>query len=121
LQEAESNIEGAQSKCANLEKTKTRLQGELEDLMIDVERANTTANNLEKKQRNFDKTVAEWQHKCNDMSAELENTHRESRGYSTEIFKLKSVIEENHDVVNALRRENKNLSGGKNHSTLIVI
>ena len=43
------------SKCASLEKTKQRLQGEVEDLMIDVERANGLAANLDKKQRNFDK------------------------------------------------------------------
>ena len=45
------------SKCASLEKTKTRLQGEVEDLMIDVERANGLAANLDKKQRNFDKVL----------------------------------------------------------------
>ena len=43
------------SKCASLEKTKQRLQGEVEDLMIDVERSNALAANLDKKQRNFDK------------------------------------------------------------------
>ena len=55
LQEAEEQIEAVNSKCASLEKTKTRLQGEVEDLMIDVERANGLAANLDKKQRNFDK------------------------------------------------------------------
>ena len=55
LQEAEESIEAVNSKCASLEKTKQRLQGEVEDLMIDVERANSLAANLDKKQRNFDK------------------------------------------------------------------
>ena len=55
LQEAEETIEATNSKCASLEKTKQRLQGEVEDLMIDVERANALAANLDKKQRNFDK------------------------------------------------------------------
>jgi myosin protein heavy chain len=55
LQEAEETIEATNSKCASLEKTKQRLQGEVEDLMIDVERANAMASNLDKKQRNFDK------------------------------------------------------------------
>ena len=57
LQEAEENIEAVNSKCASLEKTKQRLQGEVEDLMIDVERANGLAANLDKKQRNFDKVL----------------------------------------------------------------
>lgn len=55
LQDAEETIEATNSKCASLEKTKQRLQGEVEDLMIDVERANALAANLDKKQRNFDK------------------------------------------------------------------
>ena len=55
LQDAEESIEAVNSKCASLEKTKQRLQGEVEDLMIDVERANSLAANLDKKQRNFDK------------------------------------------------------------------
>ena len=55
LQDAEETIEATNSKCASLEKTKQRLQGEVEDLMIDVERANAMAANLDKKQRNFDK------------------------------------------------------------------
>ena len=57
LQEAEEQIEAVNSKCASLEKTKQRLQGEVEDLMIDVERANGLAANLDKKQRNFDKVL----------------------------------------------------------------
>lgn len=55
MQDAEESIEAVNAKCASLEKTKQRLQNEVEDLMIDVERANALAANLDKKQRNFDK------------------------------------------------------------------
>ena len=55
LQDAEESIEAVNAKCASLEKTKQRLLGEVEDLMIDVERANALAATLDKKQRNFDK------------------------------------------------------------------
>ena len=55
LQEAEEQVEATQAKCASLEKTKIRLQGELEDLTIDLERSNSAAAALDKKQRNFDK------------------------------------------------------------------
>lgn len=60
LQEAEEQCEAVNSKCASLEKTKQRLQGEVEDLMIDVERANALAANLDKKQRNFDKVNCDF-------------------------------------------------------------
>lgn len=55
LQEAEESIEAMNSKCSSLEKTKQRLQGEVEDLMSDVDRANAQAASLDKKQKSFDK------------------------------------------------------------------
>lgn len=42
LTEAEEQVEAALVKCNALEKVKARLQGEVEDLMIDVERANSS-------------------------------------------------------------------------------
>lgn len=55
LQESEEQIEAVNSKCASLEKTKQRLQGEVDDLMIDVERSNAACAAFDKKQKNFDK------------------------------------------------------------------
>lgn len=57
LQDAEEGVEAANSKCSSLEKTKHRLQGEIEDLMVDVERSNAAAAALDKKQKNFDKVM----------------------------------------------------------------
>ena len=58
LQEAEEAVEASHAKCSSLEKTKHRLQTEIEDLIIDLERANAAAAALDKKQRNFDKVLA---------------------------------------------------------------
>lgn len=38
LQEAEEAVEATQAKCSSLEKTKQRLQGEVEELCIDLEK-----------------------------------------------------------------------------------
>ena len=57
LQDAEEAVEAVNAKCSSLEKTKHRLQGEIEDLMVDVERSNAAAAILDKKQRNFDKVT----------------------------------------------------------------
>lgn len=57
LQEAEEQIEAVNSKCASLEKTKQRLQSEMEDLMVDVDKSSGVAASLDKRQRNFDKVV----------------------------------------------------------------
>ncbi len=59
LQDAEEAVEAVNAKCSSLEKTKHRLQNEIEDLMVDVERSNAAAAILDKKQRNFDKVKRE--------------------------------------------------------------
>lgn len=53
-------MEAVNAKCSSLEKTKHRLQNEIEDLMVDVERSNAAAAALDKKQRNFDKVGLSW-------------------------------------------------------------
>ncbi len=60
LQDAEEAVEAVNAKCSSLEKTKHRLQNEIEDLMVDVERSNAAAAVLDKKQRNFDKVVQQF-------------------------------------------------------------
>lgn len=59
LQEAEEQIEAVNSKCASLEKTKQRLQSEMEDLVVDAEKSNSLAASLDKRQRNFDKVQSQ--------------------------------------------------------------
>merc|ERR1712212_1288888 len=98
-------IEAVNSKCASLEKTKQRLQGEVEDLMIDVERANGLAANLDKKQRNFDKVLAEWKQKHEEGQAELEGAQKEARTLSTELFKMKNSYEEALEQVETEKAE----------------
>lgn len=137
LQEAEETVEASNAKCSSLEKTKHRLQAEMEDLVIDLERSNAAAAALDKKQRNFDKVffflhntcdccsiilkemtpksfqvVAEWRQKYEECQAELEGSQKESRGLSTELFKLKNSYEEALDHLETVKRENKNLQGG---------
>lgn len=73
LQEAEKAIEAVNAKCFSLEKTKQRLQGEVEDLMADVERANTQAAGLDKKQRSFDKVT---EASCNPLLLRVKAFHK---------------------------------------------
>lgn len=134
MQDAEESIEAVNAKCSSLEKTKQRLQGEVEDLVMDLERANAQAANLDKKQRNFDKVkhrenmnteqcasetfiqqkqsfqvLAEWKQKYEEGQAELEGALKESHALSTEVFMLKNSYEEALDHLETFRRENKNL------------
>ncbi|ELR46061.1 Myosin-7, partial [Bos mutus] len=110
LQDAEEAVEAAvNAKCSSLEKTKHRLQNEIEDLMVDVERSNAAAAALDKKQRNFDKILAEWKQKYEESQSELESSQKEARSLSTELFKLKNAYEESLEHLETFKRENKNL------------
>ena len=55
LAEAEETIETLNSKCAAVEKTKHRLENELEELQLEYERVHAAAIITEKRGRNFDK------------------------------------------------------------------
>ncbi|XP_078125300.1 myosin-16-like [Sander vitreus] len=110
LQEAEEAAEAAQARAASLDKVKLRLQGEVEDLTIDLERSNAAAAVLDKKQRVFDKMAAEWSQKNEELQLELDNSQKESRSYMTELYKLKTAYEESQDHIESVRKENKTLS-----------
>merc|ERR1712002_327813 len=110
LADAENQLEAATGKVSQLEKVKHRLSGELEDVVVEMERAQAVAAQAEKKQRGFDKAIDEWKRKVGDLSHELEGANADSRANATEVFRMKSQVEESHESVEALRRENKNLS-----------
>ena len=65
----------------------------------------------EKRQRQFDKLVDEWKRKVADLQIELENAQKEARSNAADSYKIKAQLEETHETIDALRRENKNLSG----------
>ena len=44
LQEAEEAVEATQAKCSSLEKTKQRLQGEVEELCMDLDKVGMPSN-----------------------------------------------------------------------------
>jgi chromosome segregation ATPase len=103
-------VEQALIKCASLEKSKNRLQCDMEDLMVDVERANSNALSMEKKQRQFDKLIEEWKLKCEGITIELDVSQREARQYSAEVFKVKAQYDECQESLESIRRENQNLA-----------
>ena len=65
----------------------------------------------EKRQRQFDKLIEEWQRKVVDLQTELDKSQKESRSNAADAYKFKAQLDENREVIDALRRENKNLSG----------
>jgi len=90
LQEAEETIDSLHNKVASTEKTKHRLDTELEDLQLEFERINAAAIVAEKRAENFDKVVGEWKVKVGDLGNELEASQRECRNYNSEVFRLRA-------------------------------
>ncbi len=76
----------------------------------EFERFNTNASILEKRARGFDKVIAEWRAKCDDLSSETEASEAECRNASSEFFRVKSAQDEMQEQLDTVRRENKNLA-----------
>merc|ERR1712139_463090 len=95
---------------ANAEKSKTRMNNELDDLAMEYERVHAAALITEKRGKNFDKVLGEWQAKAADVAAEVEASQNEGRNYSSELFRLKSAQDEALEQLDIVKRENKNLA-----------
>merc|ERR1711892_1233746 len=59
--EAEETVDSLQTKLVNVEKSKNRIAQELEELVMDYERAHAAAIIVENRARGYDKVVGEWQ------------------------------------------------------------
>ena len=111
--EADETVESLNAKIASCEKTKQRLDTELEELQMEYERTHAAAIITEKRGSNFDKVVGsgfvrdkeryksynaipnpkvlgEWKHKADDIMAELEASKSECRNYSSEVQGIKN-------------------------------
>merc|ERR1712198_95854 len=101
--EAEETIEALTTKVSMSEKTKARLDTDLEDMELEYERTHAAAVII-------DKVVGEWKVKADDLTAEIEACNSEFRNYSSEVARLKSALEETHEQMDVVKRENKNLA-----------
>merc|ERR1712223_1124461 len=110
IAEAEENVDSLQTKLANVEKSKVRMMGDLEEISMEYERVHAAAIITEKRGKNFDKVLGEWQAKAADVAAEVEASQNEGRNYSSELFRLKSAQDEALEQLDIVKRENKNLA-----------
>merc|ERR1719187_1648551 len=86
------------------------MQSDLEEISMEYERTHAAAIITEKRGRNFDKVLGEWQAKAADVAAEVEASHQECRNYNSELFRLKAAQDEAVEQLDVVRRENKNLA-----------
>merc|ERR1712111_250302 len=100
LTEAEITIENWNCKLTQLEKARTKLGVEIEDMN----------NQLEKKAKHFDRIVGEWKKKVDSLTMDLDVSQRDCRNASSELFRVKNAYEEAVVQLDEVRRENKTLS-----------
>merc|ERR1712127_47989 len=110
LSQAEETIETLNQKVASAEKTKHRLETELEDLQLEYERVHAAAIITEKRGRNFDKVIGEWKQKADDFVEQIDTSQKECRNYNSDLFRLKAAWDETTQQLDIVKRENKSLA-----------
>merc|ERR1712240_639862 len=108
--ENEELVDVLSTKVANAEKSKGRLGADLDDISMEYERVHAAALITEKRAKNFDKVLGEWQSKISDVAAEVAASQDEGRNYSSELFRLKAATDEVVEQLDIVKRENKNLA-----------
>merc|ERR1712111_11615 len=108
--ENEELVDVMGTKVANAEKSKGRLGSDLDEVAMEYERVHAAALITEKRGKNFDKVLGEWQAKAADVAAEVEASQNEGRNYSSELFRLKAAQDEAVEQLDIVKRENKNLA-----------
>merc|ERR1719495_587160 len=73
-------------------------------------RVHAAALITEKRAKNFDKVLGEWQSKASDVGAEIAASQDEGRNYTSELFRLKAANDEAIECLDIVKRENKNLA-----------
>merc|ERR1719464_1242188 len=108
--DAEETIDNLKQKIASTEKSKHRLETELDDLQMEYERVHAAAIITEKRGRNFDKVIGEWKQKADDFVEQIDTSQKECRNYNSDLFRLKAAWDETTQQLDIVKRENKNLA-----------
>merc|ERR1711970_445257 len=110
IQEAEENVDALNTNITNAEKSRLRTAADLDEAAMEYERLHAAALITERRGKNFDKVLGEWQAKAADVSAEVDASQDEGRNYSSELYRLKAAQDEAIEQLDIVKRENKNLA-----------
>lgn len=132
IQEQEEHIETLLVKVNNLEKQKSRLQSEVEVLIIDLEKvklnsivnsntvimyivsyiqANNTARDLQKRVEHLERVNIDLKSRLDETTALFEQGQRDLRNKQNEIQRLTHELDKTREQKDQLTRENKKLAG----------
>ncbi|CAH1113150.1 unnamed protein product [Psylliodes chrysocephalus] len=110
IQEQEEHIESLLVKCNNLEKQKSRLQSEVEVLIIDLEKANNTARELQKRVEQLERINIDIKTRLDETVQLYEQSQRDLRNKVTELQRVVHELDKTRELKDQLARENKKLA-----------
>merc|ERR1719186_550965 len=108
--EAEGTIESLSAKLNQADKSKSKVQAELDNMIANLDQAQVMASAMERKAKQFDKIIGEWKGKVDSLSYDLDVSQKETRNASSDLFRVKAAYEESILQLDEVRRENKTLS-----------
>merc|ERR1712045_839686 len=103
-------VDNLQAKLAQIGKAKEKVAQEFNEMTTNLDQAQVINAAMERKAKQFDKTISEMKGKVDRLSFDLDVNQKETRNASSELFKVKSAYEETVLQLEEVRRENKTLS-----------
>ena len=102
-EEVRSELEKSQSDFQKADKARKRLQGELDDVTVQMERERNNAGQMSNKQRKFDQQLAEERKNLQSMQAERDNMGKLARQNETKCLSLQNSNSELEDRLAEVR------------------
>ncbi|XP_023159315.1 paramyosin, long form [Ceratitis capitata] len=109
ITELEEHVETLIVKINNLEKQKTRLASEVEVLIIDLEKSNSTCRELTKSVNTLEKHNVELKSRLDETIVLYESSQRDLKNKQVELQRTVHELDKVKDANNTLARENKKL------------
>lgn len=102
-------VQELQAANDRLDKSKKKMQSELEDATIELETQRTKVLDLEKRQKNFDKILAEEKAVSETNAQERDGAEREAREKETKVLSLTRELDEAYEKIDDLEGKRKGL------------
>merc|ERR1712110_1260745 len=90
-----------------LEKSKAKAAADAADMAQQLDQAQILNAAMEKKAKQFDRIVGEWEHKVDGLGMDPDVAQKETRNISSELFRVKNAYDESVLQLEEVRRENK--------------
>jgi len=107
ISEQEEQVESLMARCTAVEKQKSRLQSEVEVLIIDLEKANGTARELQKRIDQLERLNGDLKAKLDELNGLYDAAQRDNRAKQTQIQQITHELDKTREQKDYLSRENK--------------